>query len=245
MNKDKNIEFYVSPEQGNNKWTGKLPAPNKGRKNGPFSTIQAAKTAIRKLKKNKNFNQTVTVFLRGGTYFLKKSLDFSPLDSGIGWKNSRARIPDISPIPITYTAYGNEKPIVSGGRRITGFKEESLNGKTVWVTSIPAVKRGTWNFRQLWVNGERRFRPRLPREGFYYVKKLADTFKIKGKGWNRYADDRFIYTKGDMAKWRNLNDVEVVVCNFWIDSHMWLKSIDAKKHLAILDRKCITNLADE
>ena len=41
--------FYVSPE-GNDAWSGKLPAPNKQESDGPFATLVRARDAIREMK---------------------------------------------------------------------------------------------------------------------------------------------------------------------------------------------------
>ena len=45
--------------------------------------------------------------------------------------------------------------VISGGRRITGWKKGY--GQT-WTAEIPEVKAGNWRFRQLFVAGKRAVR---------------------------------------------------------------------------------------
>jgi hypothetical protein len=44
----------------------------------------------------------------------------------------------------------------------------------LWAAQIPAVEQSKWYFRQLHVNGQRRPRARLPREGYYKIAAPAD-----------------------------------------------------------------------
>ena len=138
-------EFYVAPN-GNDAWSGKQATPNPANTDGPFASIARSRDAIRQLKQQQGgkLKQPVTVFLRGGTYFLVEPLTFTPQDSGTAES------------PITYAAYQNEKPVISGGRVIKNWQSETVDGKQLWVAEIPEVQQGKWFFRQLWINGERR-----------------------------------------------------------------------------------------
>ena len=73
--------------------------------------------------------------------------------------------------------------MLSGGRQLTGWKVETNNGVTAWTLKIPEVRDGSWFFTQLWVNGQRRLRPRLPREGFYRFTGF-DGLPDAGGNWN-------------------------------------------------------------
>ena len=243
--KSDGTEFFVSP-CGSDKWSGTRPEPNARETDGPFATIGAAQRAIRSLKRQRTAVHPVRVHLRGGTHFLSKPLAFKPADSGNLQTKGMPRKGFLEQDnTIVYAAYEGEKPVLSGGRRITGWKVDKVSGTTVWVATIPQVRSGKWNFRQLWVNGQRRSRPSLPREGFLRVEKLARELKREGNPWC-HGDDRFIYADGDLsADWRNLQDVEIVLFNYWVDSHMWIQRIDAKKRLVMLDRPSRTNLMDD
>jgi len=85
--------------------------------------------------------------VRGGKYFLEKTLVLGPENSGT------------QNCPITYTAYPCEKPILSGGRRITGWKP--YKGKILQCL-LPEAKGGKWKLRHLFYNGQRQIRARTP-----------------------------------------------------------------------------------
>jgi hypothetical protein len=105
--------FYVSPE-GNDAWTGGLAAPSASRSDGPLRTVAGARDGIRRLKaKTGQPARAVTVLLRGGVYTLAEPLIFRPEDSG----TPQARV--------TYAGYPGETAVLSGGRRITGWKRDS------------------------------------------------------------------------------------------------------------------------
>lgn len=223
------IELFVSP-QGNDSWSGKLPDPNKTGTNGPFATIEKAQKAVRKMRGRSGLKQPVRISLRKGTYFLKEPLTLTPFDSGDSINH------------ITYSAYRNERPVISGGRCITGWKEQKLNGKTVWVASVPKLGKDEWCFRELFVNGKRRYRPRLPRKGFY---RIAGNPDVTDETACNVGSDRFIYQEGDIRKWSHLQDVEVVILHFWIESRMKIKKVNEKKRLVVLDRKSRMRLTDD
>ncbi len=191
-------DFYVSP-QGNDTWSGKLPAPNAKRTDGPVATLERASIA----------GAGKHVILRGGTYALKAPLALGPASS-----HTR------------FEAYAKERPVISGGRRLTGFKP-AANG--LWTVTIPEVKAGTWTFRQLWVNGERRRRPRLPKEGWY-----ALAGPNNGAKWDAPENkSSFRYKPGDLRPdWTNLDGVEVVLLQYWTEARLRIKSLDEANHLA-------------
>ena len=94
--------FYVSPE-GSDTWNGS--------KSNPFATVTQARDAVRALKKNAPLEKPVTISLRGGLYELSEPILFTPDDSGTEF------------CPVTYSAYPGEIPVLSGGRKITGWKQ--------------------------------------------------------------------------------------------------------------------------
>jgi len=131
------MTFYISPF-GNDRWSGEFRDPNSSRTDGPFATFAAARQAIRQLKGRKGLAEPVTVRVRGGHYVLDAPVTFSDRDSSTPSrpvkdpKNAWAATSDV---PITYAACENEEPVFSGGRRITGWRERILNGRTVWMAS--------------------------------------------------------------------------------------------------------------
>ena len=204
--------LYVSPD-GDDSWSGATP-------DKPFATLQRARDEIRAIKNKGPLTNPVTVYLRGGLHALSAPLLLTPQDSGTEF------------CPITYSAYQDEKPVLSGGRRISGW-QEGPDG--MWQAEIPEVKKGDWKFRQLYVNGELRRRARHPNEGFLRVAGFPD-----GGSEVHYHTDcqRFEYAPGDIDPgWTNLEDVEVIVYHFWTDSHLPIESIDTETNIVTFKHK--------
>lgn len=192
--------FYVAVS-GDDAWSGTQPVPNAAKTDGPFATLVRARDAIRDLKSRGALRQPVNVLVRGGTYFLKTPLVFEPRDSGTPSG------------PITYAAYPNEHPIISGGRLVE-CSWQPYQGE-IMVCTIPAVKSGKWYFRQLAVNGKRQPRSRRPEKGDFLRKESLGPTSF------RFADD-------DMRKWRNLDDAEVVVFHSWNESRLRISDLNEK-----------------
>jgi hypothetical protein len=171
---------------------------NSGTRESPLSSIQKAID----LAVSKNITE---ILLLEGNYYLTKPIVLQPKHSGI-----------------TIRSFEQNKVVISGGRELTGWKEQK-DGR--WVIDIPEVKAGKWKFRQLYINDELRNRARKPNSGFLKVKGMPEgTPKTVG-----YHTDcqSFEFAKGDMDKnWSNLEDVEVIVYHFWTDSHLPIESID-------------------
>ncbi|HIE50307.1 MAG TPA: hypothetical protein EYP85_00990 [Armatimonadetes bacterium] len=168
--------YFVAPN-GNDAWSGRLPEPNADRTDGPFATLARAQEALRAEKGER------TVYVRGGTYYLPEPLTLTPEDSG-----SR------------FLAYPGERPVLSGGRPITGWRK----GKgEIWTVHLPEVVAGRWYFQQLRVGEERQIRARYPN---------FDPEHPYTGGWNfvTYTGPRVgafgravgnIHTPGDWMEW--------------------------------------------
>lgn len=240
------ITFFVSP-RGNDRWSGRRAAPNKAGDDGPFATLEAAQKAVRRLKRKGELAEPVRVLIRGGVYELKKPLHFGPQDSGSPAPTGDWNIQSGPERSVTWAAYPGETPVLSGGQRITGWKASQLNGREVWVVDLPEVKRGKWNFTQLWVNGRRAKRTRLPRQGFFHIADLPGGIPDSG---NIHVDlfvgqDTFRFHPGDLRPWRNIEDVEFVALHYWIESRINFRSIDTETNTAILQWKSRMRLTDD
>src|SRR5262249_32669775 len=149
---------------------------------------------------------TVTVLVRDGTYVLKETLVLGPEDSGTPQRR------------IVYAAYPGEKPVLSGGREITGWKRGE--GQR-WVADVPAA-RGGGRFTALFVNGKRQTRARL-----------LDT-----DDWRRWwqvaaGPDHatvFRFPENTLKNGPNVEDVEVNVIPqyYWQNQIIPLKGVDEK-----------------
>jgi len=163
------VTYYVATN-GSDQWSGKLPAPNATKTDGPFASIERARGAIRQLKARPGgLKGPATVQIRGGVYYVPETIRFTPADSGT------------AQAPISYEAYPGEEPILSGGRRITSFRP--VDGP-IQAVALPDVKAGRWYFRSLFAEGERQIRARYPnfdpqdpyRGGFLYVAPAPGSF---------------------------------------------------------------------
>jgi len=88
-------DYYVSPD-GND--------ANPGTLDQPLKTIMAAQALVR--QSPVRGRDAVTVHVRGGMYYLPETIVFTPADSGA------------ETAPVTYTAYQDETPVLSGGSEL-------------------------------------------------------------------------------------------------------------------------------
>jgi hypothetical protein len=88
--------FYVAP-------SGSDAGP--GTFEQPFATLERARDEVRRLIAA-GLKEDLTVFIRGGTYPLSRTVVFGLADSGTEDRT------------ITYAAYPGETPVFSGGERI-------------------------------------------------------------------------------------------------------------------------------
>ncbi len=204
------VTLYVSPRGSDT---------NTGTEARPFASLERARQEIRTIRQRAGAARRVTVYIKGGEYEMRAPVVFGPDDSGT---------PEA---PVTFEAFKNEKPVFSGGRRITGWTP-GANG--MWTASVPDATTG-WTFRQLFVNGEARRRARTPNEGFYRVTGFPDG----GREVNYHTpSQRFQFKPGDIdPHWTNLDDVEVIVYHFWTDSHLPIQSIDATTNIVTFKHK--------
>jgi hypothetical protein len=198
--------LYVATD-GNDSWSGRLPAPNAETNNGPFASIHRAQIAVRDWLAASPRPESAPrpeIHIRGGLYQLEKPLTLTPQDS-----------------QTLIRAYRSERPVLSGGVRITGWV---VGNDGRWRADLPAVREQGWHFTQLFVNDQRRPRPRLPESGHYPIAgELAASDESLG------GIDRFQFGPGELRPdWANLNDVEVLAFHSWSMSRLPIKSVDAQ-----------------
>lgn len=222
------MNLYIAPN-GNDRWSGRLPNPNADKNDGPLATLPGALGRLAALIHGRTYhpdqfpvNATptgpITVYLRTGVYALDKPLVFGPEHS---W-------------PVTFKGYRNEKPVISGARRITEWHSGSVNGKTAWIADLPEVAEGKGEFRQLFVNGRRAERPRLPKKGLFRMKE-APGLKLPA-GWGGGGQTQFVCNPGEVHPFRNLEDVEVVYLHYWIEERSGLAAFDPDTNMVTMRR---------
>ncbi|HNS32906.1 MAG TPA: right-handed parallel beta-helix repeat-containing protein [bacterium] len=222
--------LYVSPEGNDN---------NPGTKEKPFATMKRAREEAGRLKTKGG----VSVFLRGGKYFISESLSFGIEDSG---KDDNS--------PVVYRSYPGEEVRIIGGRQITNFKPLSDTGilsrlpdesrGKIWVSDLKeagiteygnlAANKGTGESMphgmELFFDGKPMRLARWPNEGHARV---AGITKKDGEmcGRGPYQLGSFVYSDNRPERW--LEEKDVWLHGFWYmvfsKDHVKLESIDTQK----------------
>jgi hypothetical protein len=153
----------------------------------------------------------IVLFLRGGTYSVGSTLAFGPPDGGHDNHS------------VIWQAYPGEKPVLSGGTRITGWT--SSDGVT-YSAAVPS----TLATRQLWVNDVRAVRARgaYNPSGFALIPTgCGPTTPCTG-----YSN-----TNTAMHTWGNQQDIEVFGINEWKTFRCPVNSI-ASNGTVLLQEPC-------
>lgn len=134
------VTLYVSTI-GKDNWTGRIPEPNGNGTDGPLASLDGARLKEQSLEKTGL--DEIDVLFRGGTYYFTQPEVFGPADSGT------------ASTEIVYANYPGEQPVFSGGIHVQGWAN---TGGNTWVATLPS---NIANIENLYVNGERRLRPRV------------------------------------------------------------------------------------
>lgn len=213
-------DFFVAPDGSD---------LHSGSKDQPFATLERARDAVRALKTPDRLAGPITIYLRGGLYQLPRTLKLSADDSGTEQTG------------ITYRAFEQERPVLIGGRRITGFKP----GKGSILEADLAAQGITANFRQLFCNGRQMQLARYPN---------FDPQNPYGGGW-AYADGKPVpmyaevpdedkhslhYQTQDTRSWAHPEEGEVFVFpryNWW-NNIVRIQTIDPATRRITLAKDC-------
>jgi hypothetical protein len=192
-------DFYVSPG-GNDRWSGHHPEALANGTDGPVATFARAQQLVALLRRREPERaRPVVVAVRGGMYFLDKPLRFLPDDSGTPKS------------PTIYQRFGEERPVLSGGVPISHWR---VGPEGHWHTQVEEVTAGKWNFTQLFVNGERRERPHLPRSGYFEIAAPS-------------GRSHFAFAKDDLqAGLASVGEAEILAFHIWSASRMRIASFD-------------------
>ena len=136
------VQLYVARD-GKDTWSGERAQPNAALTDGPLATLERARDVLRRIKPRGG----ATVFVRGGTYELHKTLVLGPEDSGSDG------------LPVVLRAHPNEKPVLIGARAVTGFRP--YRG-SILQCNLKGTELGNVVFRQLFFRGQRMVMARYP-----------------------------------------------------------------------------------
>lgn len=166
-------DFYVSPE-GDDKAEGSA--------SQPLKTIEGARDKIRKI--NGNMTGDIIVYIRGGTYTVDHTIEFTTADSASnGFR-------------IIYKAAEGETPVISGGEKITGWKLHDAE-KNIYKAKVSKGR----NFRQLYVDGGRAVRAQNTAPGKFY--KTADVYPLHIEA-SEYKDGNIWIKKSEIPEGMSL-----------------------------------------
>jgi len=206
---------------------------NPGTKARPFRSLERARDAVRKLKRNK---PEVVVWLKGGIYERQKAFELNAKDSGT------------EKHPVVYRAYPGEEVRIIGGRTVTNWKP--VSDKAV-LTRLPSSARakvvqadlralGLADYGQVKSGGLELFfrnKPmtlaRWPNKGFIRIAGLVKPGTVNIRGTRGSRTGKFMYEGDRPARWAGEKDAWVHGYWFWdwSDERQPIASIDPKKKI--------------
>ncbi len=226
-------DFYVATN-GNDSWSGTLDSPNSDKTDGPFANIERAQKAVRELKAKVYFpkdepvekrwigsphplgkGRDIVVYIRNGNYSLKQPLFFEAEDGG---ERVETNLPTgafeyhkLKDHYVTYAAYPGEKPVISGGSTVSGWKK---NGD-IWTAKFAADTA-----TMLVVNGKRQVLARTPNTGYFVPPAISKT------------TDVLHFKKGEIRNWENMENNRVIMLLRWHTGINSIEKVDEKAGIA-------------
>lgn len=196
----------------------------------PFSSV---------LETARKAGKPVTIVLGDGIYPLTEPVVLGPQDSGI-----------------TFQGATSANPILSGGKKITGW-QKLPDG--LWKADVPEVREGKWYFQQLWINGRRATRARTPNKGFLHMEDRATSAIFPGekpgdeKWENALKYQAFTTSPDTFAILGKISpaefpDVEITIPHTWDVHHYHLKQLNPAANAVLMHgprmRELLTNEPD-
>jgi len=210
---DSGATLHVSPK-GKDAWSGRLKTPNAEATDGPLASLAGAQAAVRRLRRA-GPQGPVTVEFADGVYPIAETLVFTHEDSGT------------KDAPVTYRAAEGARPVLSGGRAISGWTKHPT--QSLWTVTLPDVKCGAWSFRQLFVNGRRGVRARYPNQ--------EALWSLIEQVLEPHDKTTAVFHKDDAPFPRNLAGAEAVLFRSFDISRVGVASVAPKERRLTLDIK--------
>ena len=156
--------------------------------------------------------EDITVYFRGGTYYVDETIVLGVEDSGSNGYN------------VEYKAYPGEEPVFSGGKRVTGWTQDTEN-PNLYVAELQRDER----LRQLYVNDQRAYMPSKKLQGLGGY----GTYEItQGEGdyaWESLSrSDGVKFSPSDLpADIKNPSDIEVQSRSTWTTATVAIRGIES------------------
>ncbi len=228
-------DFYVAPD-GDDSWSGTLPSPDANKNDGPFATIERAQEAVRLLKQQaysekkppmeKRFigsphkygaGKDILVLIRGGYYSQEKPLQFGPDDGGerveTDLPTGAFEFHKLKDHFVTYAAYPGETPIISGGKKITSWREE----KGKWVADVQGM-----DIKRVLANGKAQTLARAPSEGYFTPPETPESTM------------EFKFREGDLKQWPNMENNRIIMLLRWHQGVNSIARVDTENNVVHL-----------
>ncbi len=172
----------------------------------PTGSIQNALSMV-EMMRGGGMLQPITVKLLAGNYCLTSPIVFHPTMSNVS----------VEP-------FGNGDVLISGAKKLEGFAETEFMGVKCLGVSIEEVKSGAWKFTDLYVNGLRAEKTRLPDVGYFKMKEteVPTTTLFGPSKW-------FVAEDADLDQFKSLyafEDAIVSYNHYWIDEHTPIETLD-------------------
>ena len=223
------VNFYVAPN-GNDAWTGGRETPNPGKTDGPFATLERARSAARSAIATPRENFAgVHVYMKGGTYPLKESFVLTREDSRVeysAWKAEPVRI--VGGLEVKDWKPVNDEAILSRMDPACRGKVLQADLKAEGISDFGALKSYSWG------GG----RDTAPLELFFQDKSMT-LARWPNQGWATIADTpqganggMFAYEGDRPARWVKADDAWLhgYWTYDWADSYTKIARIDLQTH---------------
>ncbi len=182
----------------------------------PLADLAEAVRRVREMRRTRDprVAEGARIILRGGRHEVAETIVLRPEDSGT------------VAAPLAIVAAPGESPVLSGGRRVSGWRvaaagdlpERMVNARAgvVWAAEVPAWRGRPLEFRQLWVNDVKAERARYPETND--MRRLV--------AWNPAGEEAEI-TVESLGGVRDIDEVEMVIHQMWEIAVLRLRTVAA------------------
>ncbi|WP_349425937.1 ricin-type beta-trefoil lectin domain protein [Microbacterium sp. LWS13-1.2] len=204
--------LYVAPN-GDDSADGSIDAP--------FRTIEHARDIVRTL--NSGMTGDITVYLRGGTYPVRETVQFGAQDSG---QNGHR---------VIYSAYADEVPVLEAGVPVTSWTQHDGN---IWEAPLERADK----LRALYVDGSRAFMASKTVQSAGCYGTYTVTAGQAPWAWESGSKcDGAAYALGDVPEIpRNAQDMELTTATTWSTAITGIRGVttssDGTKRVALFQQ---------
>ena len=186
---------------------------NNGSEGAPVCSVAHAKE-LAAAKRNEGCTEHINVWISGGTYVFESALEFTRNDAD----------------DVSYIAVPGESVCFSGSRKLSDWKEDSLNGRVCVSADVP---EGTF-FNSLFRRGKTVPQTRYPETGYFIIDNEDHTgsaFTENNTPWSLTRGDLELTPskKQTIKDFKNPENVTLRVLHLWVDDFSKLKEYDGEK----------------